>query len=101
MHFLAQRGSNLPNGLALRAKTLRLFCLLPYIAFLVALPAGRRTVSGLVGARNKGKLTTGAQQSSAAEGDILGQHLRKTGQQRRRMPTLLWRSLRVPFQNRA
>ena len=46
--ILAQRGSNLPNGLALRTQALRLFRLCPYIALLLALPTARRTISGLV-----------------------------------------------------
>src|SRR5437762_5378806 len=76
--FLAQRRSDLLNGLPLPAKTPRPLSLFTYIAFLLALSAGGRAVFGLVSARNKGQLTALAQPSRQAEDDILHEHLGKT-----------------------
>ena len=78
MRFLAQRRSDLLNGLSLRAKPPRLLGLLAYIPFLLALSAGGRAVFGLVSARNKGQLTALTQPSRQAVGDILDEHLGKT-----------------------
>src|SRR5205823_2978890 len=67
--FLAQRRSDLLNGLPMPAKTPRQLSLFAYIAFLLALSAGGRAVFGLVSARNKGQLTALAQPSRQAEDD--------------------------------